>query len=108
MSAPKINRRGKHIPQRTCVGCRLVLPKRTLIRLVRTPDGIRVDPTGKLPGRGSYLHNQRACWEKALKGALAHALKTEISLTDIEYLKSFLVTLPEDEPTGSPMDIQRP
>jgi predicted RNA-binding protein YlxR (DUF448 family) len=49
-------RRGKHIPQRTCIGCREVLPKRNLIRVVRTPDGIQVDLTGKAAGRGAYIH----------------------------------------------------
>ena len=31
----KTKRRGKHVPQRTCVGCREVLPKRALIRIVK-------------------------------------------------------------------------
>lgn len=90
-------RRTKHIPQRTCVGCREVLPKRSLIRLVRTPEGVKVDPTGKARGRGAYLHNQRSCWERALKGALAQALRTEISPADREHLLAFMATLPEEE-----------
>ena len=28
----------------------MVLPKRALIRLVRQPEGVQVDPTGKLAG----------------------------------------------------------
>ena len=69
----------KHIPQRTCVGCQTVLSKRTLIRLVRTPEGVLVDPSGKLNGRGAYLHNRRSCWEQGLTGALPHALKVELN-----------------------------
>jgi hypothetical protein len=57
----------KHIPQRTCIGCRSVLAKRTLIRLVRTPEGVMVDPSGKMNGRGAYLHNQRSCWERGAR-----------------------------------------
>ena len=72
--AKKPTKRVKHVPQRTCVGCRQVLAKRTLIRVVRTAEGVRVDPTGKAAGRGAYLHNLRSCWERGLKGALAHAL----------------------------------
>ena len=53
--------RVKHIPQRTCVGCREVLSKRQLLRIVRTAEGVRVDPTGKLAGRGAYLHDKRSC-----------------------------------------------
>ena len=87
----------KHIPQRTCVGCRTVLPKRSLVRLVRLPESVQVDPTGKLAGRGAYLHNSRSCWEKGLKGPLAHALKTTLTTEDTKRLRQYLQTLPEDE-----------
>ncbi|MCF6277843.1 MAG: YlxR family protein [Anaerolineales bacterium] len=85
--------RVKHIPQRTCVGCRTVLSKRALIRLVRTPDGIQIDPSGKLAGRGAYLHDRRACWESALKGVLENALKTKMNNDDRENLTAFMETL---------------
>lgn len=71
----------KHIPQRTCVACRQVRPKRELVRIVRTPDGqIQVDTTGKANGRGVYLCRKRVCWEKALAAVrpLAMALKTSV------------------------------
>ena len=71
--------RVKHVPQRTCVGCREILPKRRMIRIVRTAQGVQVDPTSKLAGRGAYLHDRRECWERGLKGALANALKTTLS-----------------------------
>lgn len=67
------------MPQRTCVGCREVLEKRALIRIVRGPHGVQIDPTGKAPGRGAYLHNLRSCWESALQGSLAKALRTELT-----------------------------
>ncbi len=92
--------RKKHIPQRTCVGCRQVNAKRELIRLVRTPQGILIDPSGKMAGRGAYLHRQRSCWEIALKGALAHALRVELTPEDRMRLESFMQTLPEDEVEG--------
>ena len=94
--AKKTAQRVKHIPQRTCVGCRTVMPKRQLIRIVRSPEGVQVDQTGKLAGRGAYLHNQRSCWEKGLKGALARALKVELTPGDRERLQTFLETLPEE------------
>jgi predicted RNA-binding protein YlxR (DUF448 family) len=68
-----------------------------LIRIVRTPEGLRVDPTGKTPGRGAYLHDQRHCWESGLKGALAHALKVELTGTDRETLRAFMATLPKED-----------
>ena len=78
------------------MGCRSVLPKRTLIRLVRQPEGVKVDPTGKLPGRGAYLHDRRDCWEKGLRGPLAHALKASLTPTDLDSLRQFMLTLPEE------------
>ena len=86
----------KHIPQRTCVGCRTVLAKRQLVRVVRRPDGVAVDPTGKLTGRGAYLHNVRSCWERGMKGALASALKTTLTDEDRQRLEAFAATLPQE------------
>ncbi|MCH7610580.1 MAG: YlxR family protein [Chloroflexi bacterium] len=86
---------GKHIPQRTCVGCREVLPKRSLIRIVRTPDGVRIDPTSKAPGRGAYLHDRRSCWERGLKGSLSKALRVEIAADDHNELMHYIDQLPE-------------
>lgn len=90
------------MPQRTCVGCREVLPKRALIRIVRNPQGIQVDPTGKMVGRGAYLHDRRTCWERGLKGALAQALRTELTSDDRERLSAFMASLPE-EASAQPM-----
>ncbi|NPA07135.1 MAG: YlxR family protein [Chloroflexi bacterium] len=94
--APK-RRRGKHIPQRTCIGCRTVSSKWEMIRVVRTPDGVRVDPTRRLPGRGAYVHANRACWEAAFKRrAFAHALRTTLTQEDIQHLRAFMETLPHE------------
>jgi len=92
----KTQKRTKHIPQRTCVGCRQVLAKRQLMRIVRTADGVKYDPTGKASGRGAYLHDQRSCWERAIKGGLARALKTELSDEDIQHLQAIMETLSDD------------
>jgi hypothetical protein len=86
----------KHVPQRTCVGCHTVRPKRTLVRVVRTPEGVMVDPTGKLNGRGAYLHNSRSCWERGLSGALKNALKVELTTEDKQRLEAFMDSLPTD------------
>ncbi len=96
---PKKTKKKKHIPQRTCVGCREVLPKRSLVRIVRSPEAVNIDETGKLPGRGAYLHDRRSCWERGLKGGLAHALKTELTETDREKLAAFMQSLPEEIPS---------
>ena len=89
------NKPKKHIPQRTCVACREVNEKRSLIRIVRTPEGVAIDTTGRMPGRGAYIHDSKECWEKALKrGMLARSLKTEISQEDMETLQAHMDKLP--------------
>lgn len=99
--ARKAQKRIKHVPQRTCIGCRSVLSKRELIRIVRTPQGILVDPTGRADGRGAYLHNIRSCWEQAIKGSINKALKVELTPEDKIKLTEFMATLPEgDSPQG--------
>ncbi len=80
----------RRLPQRTCVGCRTVQPKRQLVRLVRKADGsVDIDPTGKAAGRGAYLHDREDCWRLALQGvALGHALKTDITEADRARLRA--------------------
>lgn len=56
-----------------------------------------IDLSGKLAGRGAYLHDQKSCWVKALKGSLAHALRTTIQEQDLATLRAFMETLPEGE-----------
>jgi predicted RNA-binding protein YlxR (DUF448 family) len=75
-----------------------VLAKRQLIRIVRTADGVKIDPTGKLAGRGAYLHDRRSCWEAGLEGSLAHALKVDLTAADRENLEAFMNTLAEAVP----------
>lgn len=94
MTRKKVGKR-KHVPQRTCVGCREVLSKRALIRVVRTPEGVLVDPSGKLAGRGAYLHDKLSCWQIGLKGSLEKALKTELSRQDRERLLEYAASLLE-------------
>lgn len=94
----------KHIPQRTCVGCRSVINKKELVRIVRTPEGIKVDPTGKMPGRGAYLHNSHSCWEKGLKGSLGIALKRNISDLDRKILLDFMANLPDSREINAEME----
>ena len=96
--AKKPQKRIKHVPQRTCIGCRTVLAKRELVRLVRTPEGVKLDPTGKTAGRGAYVHNIRSCWEQALKGPINHALRMEINAEDRRMLIDYISRLPESEP----------
>ena len=94
--------RRRHVPQRTCIACRRTDSKRTLVRVVRSKEqGVRVDPTGKLAGRGAYLCADRTCWTKAWKSnALNRALKTTLNEDEVAALKAYaenLPVLPDDE-----------
>ena len=90
-------RRPRHVPQRTCVGCRTTAAKRGFVRIVRTGEGrVAVDPTGKAAGRGAYLCASPACWEVALKrGRLAQSLRVTIAEDDRQALATHAATLPE-------------
>ena len=78
--------RQKHKPQRMCVACRQSQDKKSLIRIVRTQEGVYVDETGKLSGRGAYLHADPSCWEIGLKKSLERALKTSFTEKDRDRL----------------------
>ena len=100
---PKQPQRPRHVPQRTCIVCRQVRPKRELIRVVRTPAGhIELDPTGKKSGRGAYLCARRSCWEPALhQGRLEREFEIAIPAEDRPALEAYLDSLPP-EPTTPP------
>jgi predicted RNA-binding protein YlxR (DUF448 family) len=57
----------KKIPMRRCVGCRESKPKKDLLRIVASDDGVSVDLTGKANGRGVYLCRNEACFDMARK-----------------------------------------
>lgn len=82
----------KKIPMRSCVITREKLPKKELIRVVRTPEGnVIVDQTGKANGRGAYLKLDNEVIEKAQKSkALARHLEVEIPDTIYEELKELV------------------
>ena len=87
----------KHKPLRMCVGCRQVEEKSDLVRVVKTPDGVVIDQTGKLNGRGAYVHERRICWVKALSGSLAKSLQTYLSDEEMERLTAYKDSLPEED-----------
>ena len=91
----KRSQRRKHIPQRTCIACRTVRPKRELVRVVRTPEGgVMVDETGKRSGRGAYLCPRRGCWETALaKRQLERVLKIALTSESEDHLREYAAGL---------------
>jgi hypothetical protein len=72
-----------------CVACRQSQDKKSLVRIVRTGEGVFVDEIGKRSGRGAYLHADPSCWEIGLKKSLERALKTSFTEQDRERLLQY-------------------
>ena len=70
----------RKIPMRMCVGCREMKEKRSLLRVVKSPEGaISFDRVGKAPGRGAYVCRSRECLDRAVRQRqLERALETRI------------------------------
>ncbi len=69
----------RKIPMRMCVVTREKFPKKELVRVVRTSDGVIVDTTGKVNGRGAYLKIDKEVFEKAKQSkVLERHLETAI------------------------------
>lgn len=68
----------KKVPMRTCVVTREVLPKKELVRVAATKEGVvSVDLKGKAPGRGAYLKLNK---EVILKAQETKALNKKLQV----------------------------
>ncbi len=74
----------RRVPLRKCVACQEMMPKKQLIRVVRTPeDEVLIDLNGKKSGRGAYLCGKVECFRLARKirafdKALKHSVPVEL------------------------------
>ena len=87
MSQPSDNPPLRHA--RTCIGCgaraeRPMRQERSLLRLVAVAGGLRVDLTGRMPGRGMWLHSRAACVQKAARRRLRAGLSDPSLLSLLE------------------------
>lgn len=82
----------KHVPQRTCIGCRKSKDKSELLRIVCGEDGsVTVDESMKAPGRGAYICKDMSCFDKAVKTkAIERALKLTAGKTDTKDLRALI------------------
>lgn len=72
---------------RTCLGCRTRADKSALLRVVALGGDVVPDPSGRLPGRGAWVHPNHDCIEKAIsRKAFGRALKlfAQYSTSQIE------------------------
>jgi len=78
------NQRLLRKPQRTCVVCGQRSDKGDLTRLVSTLcESVKIDPTGKMPGRGTYLCSNGKCTHGNMKKSrLEQALRIGLSDND--------------------------
>lgn len=77
---------------RRCVATMVQVPKKELLRIVRSPEGVvKVDLSGKANGRGAYLAKTKEALELAMKkGALARALECEIPMSVYDEIKGLI------------------
>lgn len=58
----------KKVPERMCLSCREMQPKKQLLRIVKNKEGaIFIDDTFKANGRGAYLCKSKDCIEKCIR-----------------------------------------
>ena len=88
----------KKIPMRQCVGCREMKEKRSLIRVVKSPEGeVSLDFRGKLPGRGAYVCPNPDCLKRARKSrALERAFSARLPPEVWEELEAQMKEVPAD------------
>lgn len=75
----------RKIPLRKCVASGEMKPKKEMIRIVRSKEGVvSIDPSGKMPGRGAYVSIEpdvvKEAWDKKVLDRVL-----EVTLTDEFY-----------------------
>ena len=71
----------RKVPMRSCIGCGETKEKKTLVRIVKTPDDeIFLDRKGRANGRGAYICDDPSCLMAAKKHhGLERAFQMQIS-----------------------------
>jgi len=82
----------KKIPMRKCLATNESLPKKELLRIVRTPEGeVKVDVSGKLNGKGAYIKKSLEALEILKKKKLLNkALECEIDNSIFEEIEKVI------------------
>ncbi len=85
----------KKTPLRKCVGCGEMIAKKEMLRVVKTKDNeIMLDLTGKLNGRGAYIHLNKECFDKAVKSkGLERSFKMSIESDVYEKLSEEMMDI---------------
>ena len=80
-----------HIPERTCIACRLKAEKKQFFKIVRNQKKqVLFDEFGKIDGRSIYLCKKFKCIDRVLhtkKGdPIQHNLKVKLSVEEKEII----------------------
>lgn len=81
----------RHVPVRTCVGCRAAVPQVELVRVVLVGGRAVADPARRASGRGAWVHPRRECLGKGAKGGYARALRAAVSRADAEAIAGIAI-----------------
>jgi len=92
----------KGTPERSCIGCRRVQGKQSLLRFVLAPDRTVVpDLQGKLPGRGAYICQNMDCLREATaKRQFARAFRGDVLGAGFDVLMPILEQVMRDRISG--------
>ncbi len=86
-------KKGKKIPQRKCINCGNLYDKNDLLRIVKNKEqGIVIDESGKLNGRGAYICKNKKCLEEVKKNnKLNRVFKQKVDEKIYEELEAYEV-----------------
>jgi predicted RNA-binding protein YlxR (DUF448 family) len=84
---------------RTCLGCNSKKFKGELLRVVRTKDGVKLDLSGKMSGRGAYFCYNALCFEKGKK-RLPSSLKVSLKKEEIDEVEAEFKSLLKRRSSG--------
>ncbi|GAB2322757.1 YlxR family protein [Alkalibacterium sp. m-11] len=82
----------RKVPMRKCIASGEMKPKKEMVRLVRSKDGIvSIDPSGKKNGRGAYISLDTALVQKAKdKNLISQALNATIEQSFYDELIEYI------------------
>ena len=79
-----------HVPQRKCIACRGSFPQSDLIRVVDTPEGLKLWEKG-MSGRSCYICRNSSCVGTAFeKNCFPRSFRKEIRKTDLAELRKLI------------------
>lgn len=85
----------KKVPMRKCIATGEMKPKKDLVRIVRSKEGlVSIDPSGKKSGRGAYLSKEK---EVVLLAKKKNTLANHLQVSIDESLYDELLELIEKE-----------